>query len=292
MLNGRVYGVKRPQNANPFANARDEEPEFVEWGYGGMGSVKGATSAGAHGRWGRLHGQSVTTATAANKSEDEDDGSGMAWIKKRREQREREKREREEGEKKDKQSKAEKEEVVAEETVVEAPPTVEKKDLPTLSRPGTASSAKTVSAASAASSCTITPCASSVSTPLANVPAMTSPPAPSGASALSAVTTPIEEEHVTRAVNVPAPHHYLHRGHSRSSSKDVKDVSTAESKLVVVEDKIESESRSSTSESDSESDGEREDEEDDDDDDDEVEEEEEERKTALGAGVEKISRHH
>lgn len=58
MLNGRIYGGKRyageyihlppPQQfntpitaqtlANPFANVR-VEPEFVEWGYGGMGSV-------------------------------------------------------------------------------------------------------------------------------------------------------------------------------------------------------------------------------------------------------------
>ncbi|KIK99744.1 hypothetical protein PAXRUDRAFT_23590 [Paxillus rubicundulus Ve08.2h10] len=41
MLNGRIYGAKRyaaQTLANPFANVRDE-PEFVEWGYGGMGSV-------------------------------------------------------------------------------------------------------------------------------------------------------------------------------------------------------------------------------------------------------------
>ncbi|KAF9228697.1 hypothetical protein BS17DRAFT_763426 [Gyrodon lividus] len=42
MLNGRIYGGKRyaaQTLANPFANVRDE-PEFVEWGYGGMGSVQ------------------------------------------------------------------------------------------------------------------------------------------------------------------------------------------------------------------------------------------------------------
>ncbi|KAG1751504.1 uncharacterized protein EDB91DRAFT_610356 [Suillus paluster] len=38
MLNGRVYGSKRQTPTKPFASARDE-PEFVEWGYGGMGSV-------------------------------------------------------------------------------------------------------------------------------------------------------------------------------------------------------------------------------------------------------------
>lgn len=39
MLNGRVYGSKRNAK-NPFSNIPDKEPEFVEWGYGGMGSVK------------------------------------------------------------------------------------------------------------------------------------------------------------------------------------------------------------------------------------------------------------
>jgi len=103
MLNGRVYGSKHTAAlaANPFATARDEEPQFVEWGYGGMGSVKGARSAGvASGgvNWERLHGGSavkegvgVATTGAA---EEEDDGSGMGWVKKRKEERERKERER------------------------------------------------------------------------------------------------------------------------------------------------------------------------------------------------------
>ncbi|KAJ8495572.1 hypothetical protein ONZ45_g12801 [Pleurotus djamor] len=60
MLNGRVYGHRRGSSggaggggANPFANARDEaDPEFVEWGYGGMGSVR--NGADGSGVWGRL----------------------------------------------------------------------------------------------------------------------------------------------------------------------------------------------------------------------------------------------
>ncbi|KAH7890014.1 hypothetical protein F5I97DRAFT_627702 [Phlebopus sp. FC_14] len=48
MLNGRVYGVLSlvNQNVNPFASARDE-PEFVEWGYGGMGSVQASAGVGS-----------------------------------------------------------------------------------------------------------------------------------------------------------------------------------------------------------------------------------------------------
>ena len=132
MLNGRIYGAK-PINRiseNPFANARDDEPEFVEWGYGGMGSVKGARSAGvavgnnAGGavNWERLLGGSEVSGQGAHsgwmvpgggrggagarrrqeKEEprktdeaekvgedgEEDDGSGLAWIRKRRKMRE------------------------------------------------------------------------------------------------------------------------------------------------------------------------------------------------------------
>ena len=100
MLNGRVYGSKHTAAlaANPFAT---EEPQFVEWGYGGMGSVKGGRSAGvASGgvNWERLHdgpavkeGMEVGTS---GRGGEEDDGSGMGWVKKRKEERERRERER------------------------------------------------------------------------------------------------------------------------------------------------------------------------------------------------------
>jgi len=105
MLNGRVYGSQRAAAlaANPFATARDEEPAFVEWGYGGMGSVKGAKSAGvASGgvNWERLQGgpavkEAVGVGAAGEGGDGEDDdGSGMGWVKKRREERERKERER------------------------------------------------------------------------------------------------------------------------------------------------------------------------------------------------------
>ncbi|KAF8810087.1 hypothetical protein BYT27DRAFT_6500691 [Phlegmacium glaucopus] len=105
MLNGRVYGGPK-KNPNPFANIRDEEPEFVEWGYGGMGSVKGAKSAGVSGNWDRLHGGSAmgsgdgtrTDMGAGAADADLDDGGGMAWLKKRKEERERKAREQKENE--------------------------------------------------------------------------------------------------------------------------------------------------------------------------------------------------
>lgn len=103
LLNGRIYG-RRPSTAPPnyFANIRDEEPEFVEWGHGGMGSVrnKGLGST----QWARLQSDKKLSIghDDGTVAEDEDDGSGMNWVKKRREQREREKKEREEREAKEK----------------------------------------------------------------------------------------------------------------------------------------------------------------------------------------------
>ncbi|KAH9056688.1 hypothetical protein EDB87DRAFT_1757697 [Lactarius vividus] len=99
LLNGRVYGARKHPHylsANAFDNVPDKEPEFVEWGHGGMGSVR------AGGMWSKV--QSNQKMLIGNTEErgrrgtpahptDEDDGSGMGWVKKRREERERKKRE-------------------------------------------------------------------------------------------------------------------------------------------------------------------------------------------------------
>lgn len=78
MLNGRIYGSRRASEAaerEKQAKLRRErqEPAFVEWGHGktggGMGSVSAATSSGG----GFL----------------EEEGSGMEWVKRRREERQR-----------------------------------------------------------------------------------------------------------------------------------------------------------------------------------------------------------
>ena len=101
MLNGRIYGAARPRtapadpNANPFANARDEaDPVFVEWGYGGMGSVH---AHGGHGVWKRLQSDAAALGDGDPASSSDPLGlegsSGMGWVRKRREAKE--KRERE-----------------------------------------------------------------------------------------------------------------------------------------------------------------------------------------------------
>ena len=97
MLNGRMYGARKNnhQSTNMFQNIPDEEPEFVEWGYGGMGSVRSG------GMWAKVQSdQKVFLGhdgergrRAAPEADDEDDGSGMGWVKRRREERERKKRE-------------------------------------------------------------------------------------------------------------------------------------------------------------------------------------------------------
>lgn len=113
MLNGRVYGSKRHPPADPFANARDD-PEFVEWGYGGMGSVNCSSdskySVLTKGAPALLsHGQSQAVVAGARRGDapaperndgvgvgdDDYDGTGMGWVKKRRLERERLAREKE-----------------------------------------------------------------------------------------------------------------------------------------------------------------------------------------------------
>ncbi|KAI6111021.1 hypothetical protein F5141DRAFT_1274270 [Pisolithus sp. B1] len=121
MLNGRIYGAKRHSvhsNANPFASARDE-PEFVEWGYGGMGSVRASKDV-ASSVWKGFHangnpdtsphktsglgaGGGRSAASARRMAQvapessmgsvivgggDDDDGSGMGWVKRRKAERE------------------------------------------------------------------------------------------------------------------------------------------------------------------------------------------------------------
>jgi hypothetical protein len=121
MLNGRVYGRRRPYNkasTNPFANVRDAEPEFVEWGYGGMGSNKSNTNSSMGSAWKAVQNRSNASAFG----NDEDDASGMAWVKKRREARERAKLEAENMERETEEGKVESlEAVMVEEEMEETP---------------------------------------------------------------------------------------------------------------------------------------------------------------------------
>lgn len=85
MLNGRVYGARRAKER--LQPQPSMEPEFSEWGYGGMGSVSTA------GEYGKLQ-SNASSVGGAKAGDDDDDGSGMTWIRKRREKREQEERER------------------------------------------------------------------------------------------------------------------------------------------------------------------------------------------------------
>lgn len=86
MLNGRMYGSRRgAETPDPFSRQRAYEQEFVEWGSGGVGSVPSNRATGAVADWDRVR--------SGGPAEDQDDGSGMGWVKKRREARERAKRE-------------------------------------------------------------------------------------------------------------------------------------------------------------------------------------------------------
>ena len=77
MLNGRVYGARQ---ALPTTT---QEPVFVEWGFGGMGAV---TSGGS--QYARLQSSNKLSLGTEATTADEDDGSGMAWVAKRRAARE------------------------------------------------------------------------------------------------------------------------------------------------------------------------------------------------------------
>ncbi|KAH7103843.1 hypothetical protein BKA62DRAFT_670027 [Auriculariales sp. MPI-PUGE-AT-0066] len=77
LLNGRVYGAPRQESPE---RAKLTEPEFVEWGHGGMGSVQHTLAEGsAAADWSKVQGSAQT---------DTDEGSGLAWARRRREQKE------------------------------------------------------------------------------------------------------------------------------------------------------------------------------------------------------------
>jgi hypothetical protein len=80
MLNGRVYGGRRASEAAEAEKKMlaKNEPEFVEWGQGKNGGGMGSNQP------------------AKRDDVDEDDGSGMDWVRKRRQRREQQEREKQE----------------------------------------------------------------------------------------------------------------------------------------------------------------------------------------------------
>ncbi|PFH52479.1 hypothetical protein AMATHDRAFT_74265 [Amanita thiersii Skay4041] len=284
MLNGRIYGgPKRPhsQGGNPFANARDEaDPEFVEWGYGGMGSVSGRRAAGMNGtQWERLQGGQSglmigsCEGTASLDDNILDDGSGMGWVRRRREAREREKKEKGDGEQdKEVQEKGDNAKVESTETNTESitPPSQNSSDL------------------------TVKEVEKDDSTNQPNPAPLDEVPSPSRHESMSAASTshsfsvaiPSEGEHLLHAVTIPAPLPRHHRSFSRGTigSSLASDGITCNPRDAGK--KIES---SDESESDDESEELRGDEDSEEESEEEIEDAK--RKTALGAGVEKFTRH-
>lgn len=253
MLNGRVYGAPKRKSSNPFDNVRDEaDPEFVEWGYGGMGSVSGGRAAGMSGtRWERLQsGQSPDDPSL-------DEGSGMGWLKKRREARERAKAIEEA---KDAQA--------ADSCGTSTPkPDLESSPTAPVANPEENSPKSSIQHPRPSPNITRPPSVASTSTPR------------------SSYLIPSEGEHVLHAVTIPAhfqPHHHHHH-HSRSTSKGtIASIGGDEAKPNTPNDR-QAEYQSEESESEEEIDDEEES--------DSSGFKESKRITALSAGVEKYTRH-
>jgi hypothetical protein len=342
MLNGRVYGAKRYATqtlANPFANVRDE-PEFVEWGYGGMGSVDasagiannmwkglqrsergsallagssfGSPSASAHqttgavtAGGGRGSGARATSPIARRKMEDnapkcgmgnvgarsgmdEDDCSGMGWVRKRR--AEREAKTRLEQDAKELERKTQE----------------KRKSGDSMDVSMYASTASTATSLTACTSTASTDVTTPTTSPLASrSPSvtdlkLTSSPCSESRDLRAAPPCIVAGEQPSKSVTpstppTPAPkdeheHHVLTavRLSPNMSSSSHKHEEVAPFSPVMEE------TTSTNSFGEEEGPGRRPDEEqeqDDDDDDDEHDAQDIRRKTALGAGVEKISRH-
>ncbi|TFK26452.1 hypothetical protein FA15DRAFT_667548 [Coprinopsis marcescibilis] len=313
MLNGRVYGQKRnPNTTNLFANAPDAEPEFVEWGYGGMGSVKGARSAGAGSQWERLHGGVAV-------EDDEDDGTSMAWLKKRREAREKKAREEQEAREKAENESAEAAVAPAETSVetsvepldgdenggppnlVSTPSFISESAMPTPRPSSPDMNVSPINFAAKASSISVNTHHSN-STAVPASPTIPHSPSRELSSPQPSHLLSAEEAHVftTMAIPMSRPHHH-HR--PRSNTRDGRDgpilplaISTdAEKEQVIPDTEVVTNGNDSgtDSESDAETDSELDDEDssDDEDSDDADAEAEARRKMVIGAGLEKVSRH-
>ncbi|KAG9121591.1 hypothetical protein FRC07_002398 [Ceratobasidium sp. 392] len=274
MLNGRVYGAKRAKER--IQPQPSMEPEFSEWGYGGMGSV------GSSGEYGKLQSNS----SSVGGGDDDDDGSGMTWIRKRKEKREREEREKKAAE----EAAAAEAKKAAEGTESSAEPRASTE---------TSHSTPTIHAELVeAPADPKTPTRETYS-PVPMSPSATQPPSRTNSNPLSPPRTPAtrnlanppsrqdstatvtSERHVPTVISVPA-----HRGRQDGtvlgsgvamSPETSPERSSSSSSQPSSDDEENGEDSSSTTGRDEDED---------------EEEENQKRKTALSAGIEKISRHH
>lgn len=295
MLNGRVYGSK--PNANPFANARDEEPSFVEWGYGGMGSVKGAKSAGVAGAgWEKL---------GSAPDDDLEDSTGMAWLKKRREEREKKKAEEEAKAKSEEEAKSEEkkeedsvtgdEEKASSEATGDGEVAEAKLDVPAVlsAAPTLATITESAQPTPRASMSDLaqhrrTASLASIRKDMPSAPSTPRIPSTSTVprdlpSPLANVHTPgAEEGHEVKTMNIP-----MSRPHIRSRSAS----NATFTHLLGLENKVQQEAVKPESDTETESESSSSDSDREEEDEDEIEEGELSGKMVLGAGMEKVSWH-
>jgi len=274
MLNGRVYGAKRAKER--LQPQPSMEPEFSEWGYGGMGSV------GSAGEYGKLQ----SSSSAVGGGDDDDDGSGMTWARKRKEKREREEREK----------KAAEEAMAAEAAKRAAEESIEP-NAESRASTETSNSTPTIHAEPAETATEPKTPTRETHNPILASPAAFQPPSrtnstplpPPRTQAARSIANPPSrqdsgatvtlERHFPTVITVPA-----HRGRQ--------DTALGNSVVMSPETSPERSSGSSHRSSSDEEDAEDSSSTTGRDEDEDEEEENQKRKTALSAGIEKISRHH
>lgn len=229
MLNGRVYGGRRinAQNTNLFATAKDEDPEFVEWGYGGMGSVKSRSTGGS--QWNRLQsgaamGLKSPGSGTGGDGDEEDDGGGMAWVKKRKEQREKAKKEEE-------VAKRESEKAITGAKLESsgAPPMVHTEAVPLPSSEVESSSKDTTVEEPVAKPAKSVPSPIRIPPlPSEDIAVLSHPASPSAhpVRPSTATSTTSEEHRITTTIAVPAPLPHPHHHHRRSNSANMSQTSS------------------------------------------------------------------
>ncbi|KZO95115.1 hypothetical protein CALVIDRAFT_564900 [Calocera viscosa TUFC12733] len=196
LLNGRIYGGGRNKQQ------KYEEPEFVEWGYGGMGSNKATTQS----KWGSVQGKTVYTSggkVGGGVEEDDDDGSGMAWVRRRRKERELKAQQE-----KERAQNGEEEKENVQQPVQQSQPTAPSK--PPVSAHSSARTTPTVSTLSSAFS----------SRSQSPQPSLSGSAVNSG-TATGTSTPHVNDEHHYKAVSLPPPpHHHHHHHHKHHGEKD------------------------------------------------------------------------
>lgn len=175
-----------------------------------MGSVKNA--AGQSSVWSRVQADNNAAGIARKANDDGDDGSGMAWVKRRKEERERAKREAEERAKKEQEEREKAAEANAENADVEMNTESEATDAKE-----TDTEADAAEVAEAAPVERTKKADEAENAPMSPNAIVTSTPALSTLLASEAPKSAVQLEHITQAINIPAPNRH-HHSYSLASS--------------------------------------------------------------------------